>query len=43
MGKQPSGKEQFASSVISSAEITAPDLTRDGRTKSTDDDFGGTE
>ena len=42
-GKQPLLKERFASSAINSAKTAAHDLTRDGGTKSTDDDFGGTE
>ena len=42
-GKQPSRKERFASSAINSAKSAEHDLTRDGGTKSTGDDFGGTE
>ena len=41
-GKQPSRNERFASSAINPAK-TAPHDLRDGGTKSTDDDFGGTE
>ena len=39
----PSLKERFASSAINSAKTAAHDFTKDGGTKSTDDDFGGTE
>jgi len=42
-GKQPLLKERFASSAINSAKTAAHDLTRDGGTKSIDDDFNGTE
>ena len=42
-GKQPLLNERFASSAINSAKTAAHDLTRDGGTKSTDDDFVGTE
>ena len=41
--KQPLLKQRFASSAINSAKTAAHDLTRDGGTKSTDDDFGGAE
>jgi len=41
-GKQPLLNERFASSAINSAKTAAHDLTRNGGTKSTDDDFGGT-
>jgi len=40
--KHLSQNERFVSSAINSAKTAAHDLTKDDRTKSTDDDFGGT-
>jgi len=40
--KQPLRNEQFASSAINLAKTAANNLTKDGRRKSTDYDFGGT-
>jgi len=42
-GKLPLLIVRFASLAINSAKTAAHDLTRDGRTKSADDDFGGTK